>query len=75
MNLTIVVHQMSIRLELCRVGMELIHRLIKLVAVVHIMSKMGHTLPEKHMTVGMYMVGIKRLNEEVLKWKLTKKKR
>ncbi|MFR5618242.1 MAG: hypothetical protein ACLTJ5_05140 [Clostridium sp.] len=29
----------------------------------------------KHIAIGMYTVGIERLNEEVLKWKLTKKKR
>ena len=75
MNLTTVVHQMFIRLELCRVGMELTHHLIKLLVVVHIMFRMEHTLPEKHMTVGMYTVGIERLNEEELKWKLMKKKR
>ena len=75
MNLIIIGHLRFIRLVLFQVVVEQMLHLMKLVAAVPIMLKMGHTRLEKHMTVGMYMVGIKRVNEEVLKWKLTKKKR
>ncbi len=75
MNLIIIGHLRFIQLVLFQVVVEQMLHLMKLVAAVHIMLKTGHTRPEKHMTVGMYTVGIERLNEEVLKWKLTKKKR
>lgn len=75
MSLIIIGHLRVIRLVLFQVVVEQMLHLMKLVAAVHIMSRMGHTRPEKHIAIGMYTVGIERLNEEELKWKLTKKKR